>query len=177
MKLFYDTEFVESGPDYPVQLISIGMLAEDGREYYAIDESCNWWMVTHHPWLSENVLPSLPVIYDGAGIEFDEAHRDYRALKPRSQIADELRDFILAAPEPQLWADWCAYDHVVLCQLWGTMVQLPEGIPMWTHEFRQAVERAGNPPLPSLSGITEHNALDDARELKFRYKWLADHHG
>ena len=34
MKYFIDTEFIESGPLNPIQLISIGVVAEDGREFY-----------------------------------------------------------------------------------------------------------------------------------------------
>src|SRR4051812_11038169 len=34
MKYFYDTEFLEDGQT--IELISIGIVAEDGREYYAV---------------------------------------------------------------------------------------------------------------------------------------------
>jgi len=34
MKYFYDTEFIDNG--HTIELISIGVAAEDGREYYAI---------------------------------------------------------------------------------------------------------------------------------------------
>ena len=42
-----------------------------------------------------------------------------------------------------------AYDHVVLCQLWGDMRALPRAIPRFTHELRQRWEDAGSPPLPA----------------------------
>lgn len=34
MRYFYDTEFIEDG--HTIELISIGVVAEDGREYYAV---------------------------------------------------------------------------------------------------------------------------------------------
>ena len=34
MRYFYDTEFIENGRT--IELISIGVVAEDGREFYAI---------------------------------------------------------------------------------------------------------------------------------------------
>ena len=34
MKYFYDTEFIEDGST--IELVSIGIVAEDGREYYAV---------------------------------------------------------------------------------------------------------------------------------------------
>ena len=37
MKYFYDTEFIEDGST--IELISIGVVAEDGREYYAVSVS------------------------------------------------------------------------------------------------------------------------------------------
>jgi hypothetical protein len=32
----------------------------------------------------------------------------------------------------------------------------------------------GNPELPTLSGGQEHNALHDAREIKYRWEFLKD---
>ena len=40
-----------------------------------------------------------------------------------------------------------------------------------------AEDGLGNPELPSLPGVTEHNALGDAREVRYRREWLAAHHG
>jgi hypothetical protein len=171
----YDTEFIEDGRT--IDLISIGMVAEDGRELYLVNG--NQLIISRayeHVWLRANVIPSLPVRASGIGAfwEWDKVHPDWLAINRRETIAASVRDFILAVPDPQLWADYCAYDHVVLCQLWGSMIDLPEGIPMWTHDLRQEAERLGNPELPPLPGVTEHNALSDAREVAFRLRWLRD---
>ena len=164
-RIFYDTEFLEDGRT--IDLISIGMVRDDGSMYYAIVKDDE--LITRaydHPWLREHVIPSLPVKLAGVGLlwEWDEDHPHFRDVKFREDIADEVRDFILRYPDTELWADYCAYDHVALCQLFGRMIDLPEGVPMWTHDLRQVVERAGNPRLPDLPDTTEHNALDDARE-------------
>lgn len=167
MKIFYDAEFLEDGRT--VDLISIGMVAEDGREYYAVSRDASKRRlrrrIRRHPWLMANVVPSLP-----------KAHGDWNlymprrwlfnysdpCVKPRHLIAREVRDFILATPEAQLWAWYGAYDHVALCQLWGRMIDLPEGVPMWTNDLKQECVRLGNPKIPrQASG--EHNALEDAR--------------
>ena len=34
MRYFYDTEFIEDGST--IELVSIGIVAEDGREFYAV---------------------------------------------------------------------------------------------------------------------------------------------
>jgi uncharacterized protein YjfI (DUF2170 family) len=39
VKYFYDTEFIDNGRI--IDLISIGVVAEDGREYYAISTEFN----------------------------------------------------------------------------------------------------------------------------------------
>jgi hypothetical protein len=39
VRYFYDTEFIDDG--YNIELISIGVVAEDGREYYAISTEFN----------------------------------------------------------------------------------------------------------------------------------------
>jgi 3'-5' exoribonuclease Rv2179c-like domain len=173
----YDTEFIEDGRT--IDLISIGMVAEDGREYYAVSRDATRRplrrRIRKHDWLMANVVPSLP-----------KAHGDWNLYMPRrwlfnysdpcvkipGQIAAEVASFILDTPDPQLWAWYGAYDHVALCQLWGPMISLPKGVPMWTNDLKQEAERRGNPDLPPLPGVTEHNALSDAREVAYRLQWL-----
>ena len=183
-KVFYDAEFLEQGPAEPVRLISIGMVRDsDGAEYYAVSDEATRrplaGRIRKNEWLMANVVPSLPRPH-GEWI-FSMPKRwlfNYMdaCVKPRHVIAREVGEFILAGPDPELWADWGAYDHVVLCQLWGRMTDLPDGIPMWTHDLRQEVERLGAPEPPRLSGTApgavEHNALHDAREVRYRLDWL-----
>lgn len=57
MRYFYDTEFVESGPEHPIELISIGIAAEDGREYYA--QSMEFDASKANEWVAEHVLEKL----------------------------------------------------------------------------------------------------------------------
>ena len=60
MRYFFDTEFLEtSGSGQSrIQLISIGMVAEDGRELY-LENSQFDWEQEMDPWLRENVKPHL----------------------------------------------------------------------------------------------------------------------
>lgn len=162
MKIFYDTEFLEDGRT--IELISFGVVAEDGRELYAVNRDMPWRKILRHAWLRENVVPSLPIIKHDGIRPFrtpllDQAHP---AVKPRARIADDVRTLIQATPDAELWAWYGAYDHVALCQLWGRMIDLPDGVPMFTNDLKQEAARLGNPELPEQeSGI--HNALADAR--------------
>ena len=170
MKYFYDTEFLEDGRT--IDLISIGIVAEDGREYYAVAADAPWDRIAAHPWLRDNVVPSLPVLPMADGrLRFSPKHPHGQAVKLRADIADEVCDFLLADGSPELWADYGAYDHVVLCQLWGRMIDLPAGLPMWTHDLRQLVEECGNIEVPEQEeGV--HNALADARHVRVVHRWL-----
>ena len=66
-----------------------------------------------------------------------------------------------------LWANYGAYDFVALCQLFGPMIALPEGMPMWTNDLQQEIQRRDIDPktLPRQAD-DHHSALADARHLK-----------
>lgn len=156
----YDTEFLEDGKT--IELISIGIVADDGREYYAVNSDMPVDRIWEHKWLKENVWPHLPIERNGV---HPTIYLDKRSalVKPKWVIANEVRDFLLSGDtKPSLWADYAAYDHVVLCQLWGTMMQLPDGIPMWTHDIEQVIEPLLGFEKPHQES-SEHNALADAR--------------
>ncbi len=173
MRVYYDTEFLEDGET--IELISIGMVAEDGREYYAVNRKMPIRRIKRNPWLMENVVPGLP-----------RAHGDRRMTQPKrwlydyasplsktpATIAGEVADFIKATPDVELWAWYGAYDHVALCQLWGRMIDLPVSVPMFTCDLKQEALRLGNPTMPRQEkGV--HNALEDARHNKTMAEFLA----
>ncbi|GAA2946471.1 MULTISPECIES: 3'-5' exoribonuclease domain-containing protein [Streptomyces] len=162
-RIFIDTEFLDDGAR--IDLISIGMVTEDGRELYAVSSEFDQAAVRRHGWLMANVWPSLPIAKNPRGKRgmdrLDVTHPDVR---PRAQIARLVHDFILSAPDPQLWAYYSAYDHVALAQLFGPMSDLPAGIPMQTCDLVQEAQRLGLTPdeLPQQAD-GHHNALADAR--------------
>lgn len=144
-----DTEFLEDGRT--IDLISIGIVCEDGREYYAVAEDAPWLRITGDRWLILNVMPHLADVDEGV-------------VKPVRDIANEVREFLLAGEAAsELWADYAAYDHVVLCQLWGRMVDLPQGLPMFTHDIQHEASMRGIYPPEQMEG--HHHALDDARHV------------
>jgi hypothetical protein len=177
MKIFYDTEFLEDG--HTIDLISIGLVAEDGRQLYAINEFAPLHEILAHDWLMANVVPSLPLRIthrDSAGVPngiwWDDQHPDRQHVHTKGAIADQVRDFILTTPDVELWAWYGAYDHVALCQLWGRMIDLPSGVPMWTNDLRQECMRLGNPRVPEQAE-GEHNALADAKHNQVMSRFLA----
>lgn len=174
MKIFYDTEFIDNGQT--IDLVSIGMVAEDGRELYAVRAEFNQRALLSNPWLRENVWPHLPTtkrVQHRDGLPphgaLDVDHPDVRS---GAQITRMVQQFILSTPDVELWAWYAAYDHVALAQLWGPMSDLPGGVPMWTNDLKQEHVRLGEPDLPEQAdGL--HNALADARHVKVMAEFLA----
>lgn len=173
-RFFYDCEFIEDGRT--IGLLSIGVVDEDGREFYAINQNSQvMTAAVQHEWLRGNVLPYLPIQVtspaDAAGLisppswrwSWDTTHPDYGRVMPHRQIARELLAFLdPRSCEPELWAYFAAYDHVAYAQLWGPMSELPEGLPQFTHDLQQRWEDAGCPPKP-VQESGQHDALADAR--------------
>lgn len=171
MRYFYDTEFIEDGKT--VDLISIGIVAEDGRELYLVNRDAPWRRIKKHEWLMANVVPDLPKPHGDWILHMPKRwviNLEDASVRSRGAIADRVAAFLLGNDletytDLELWADYGAYDHVVLCQLFGPMIALPPGIPMFTHDLQQELRRVGSPPMPGqAAGL--HNALADARHLK-----------
>ncbi len=155
MRYFFDCEFIEDG--LTIELVSIGVVGEDGREFYAV--STEFDPDKAIPWVRANVLSQLPSPAD-------------RRWMSRREIRDRLLEFLLDGPgQIELWAWVAAYDHVVLAQLWGGMRALPREIPRFTHELKQRWEDAGSPALP-LQEDGSHDALADARHNLTRWRQL-----
>lgn len=172
MKIYMDWEFLEDGET--ITPISVGLVREDGREYYAVFSDMPVDRIMRHDWLRANVVPSLPIIkHDGIRPLrkpfLDGSHPD---VKGRTTIRDEVHRFIVDTPSVELWGWFSAYDHVCLAQLFGRMIDLPDGIPMWTNDLKQEHLRLGEPALPKQEcGV--HNALMDARHIWFTAEYLA----
>lgn len=151
MKIFFDTEFYENGRT--IDLISIGIVREDGEKYYA--ETSNGKYIAHRSsWLIKNVAPHL---------------KGKDSIIPNLQIAKDIKWFVGDAPE--FWAYYADYDWVVLCQLYGTMMDLPKGWPMFCMDIKQLCVMKGNPKLPEQTGA-EHNAINDALWNKRCWEFL-----
>lgn len=153
MRYFIDTEFHEDGRI--IDLISLAVVAEDGRELYLVSSEfepgdCNDWVRQH-------VLPHLP-------------HPAERVT--RSQIRDAVLAFVSGDGRPEFWGYFADYDWVVLCQLFGRMVDLPPGFPYLCMDLKQLALSLGIEKLPQPDEEDEHHALNDARWIRDRFTEL-----
>lgn len=296
MKYFFDTEFHEypkkplfGKPINTIELISIGIVSEDGREYYAISNEFNlkdawnsfqteesdttklicgdeetgdvcffveelssvkdWkhknkgWKTVHKKgdtlkiyWLRENVLKPIfnelckkkaegvkfnfdTTDYEATHIILDFTYRNFKRLVKKyglsnKQIANEIVEFIYGDCDnlmglsplelsntyevsdksliPEFYAYYADYDWVVFCWLFGKMIDLPKGFPMYCNDLKQILNDEAfkydddqhsnlnlegkieylktNSKYPSQEN--EHNALDDAKWNLELYKFL-----
>lgn len=176
MDYFIDTEFIEDGRT--IDLISLGIAASDGREIYL--ESAEADLSRANDWVKEHVLPHLGPVE--ARVSREAMRRAVVKFVDTSTKGTDLR-FI---------ADHASYDWVALCQLFGKMIDLPDGWPMFCHDLQQvlheedlvieppALSRSPNDiysemylthrPSYTLVGrveiAREHHALADARYLR-----------
>lgn len=159
MRYYMDTEFAEDGKT--IQLISIGIVREDGRELYLLssdfDGKCNDWVKQH-------VIPKLPPRTDPRWVS-------------KHEIGRQIIAFVGGDPYPEFWAYFAAYDWVVFCQIFGTMAELPSGFPMYCNDLKQLAVSLGlrdsvKTIVPQHKG--EHDALEDAHWNKNAHRVLME---
>jgi len=175
MKYFIDTEFLEGpqkklfGMTKPtIDFISIGVVREDGFEYYAISKEFNLkeaWnrydevINKSFPmgpeynrvyWIRENVLKTIfydLVKYareDGGYISYAFTYRNFKKLLNKygctnKDIADDLKSLI-TENKPEFYAYYADYDWVVFCWLFGSMIDLPKNFPMYCKDLKQTYD-------------------------------------
>lgn len=167
MKYFIDTEFAEK-PN-TIDLISIGIVCEDGREFYTEVDGFDTSLANE--WVSQNVLPHLWSRQSDKS-QYNAWHRDGGSggLMKLNEIGRHIKGFI-GLDTPEFWGYYCDYDWVVFCWLFGSMIDLPKGWPMYCRDIKQLCDDKGNPQLP-LQDSTKHVALYDARWNKTAYDYL-----
>lgn len=144
MRVFFDFEFIEEGNAFVMDPISIGMVREDGEEYYAEFQETDWNKA--NSWVKENVRPYLT-----------------GPLKRRLTITNEILEFV--GEKPEFWAYFADYDWVLLCQLFGRMIDLPTGWPFYCLDIKQLMWQYGlsKEDLKIIDAdLQPHNALSDA---------------
>ncbi len=157
MNYFLDTEFIEDGKT--IDLISIGIVREDEFYYYAINGECKWEKA--NDWVKNNVIKKL----EDEPTEF---------LKTREQIKKDILNFCnFPDQDIHFYGYYADYDWVCLCQLFGTMMDLPKHFPMYCRDLKQMLDEKGNPKIP-FKPDNEHNALSDAKWNKKLYEWIKE---
>src|SRR5215217_2772038 len=202
-------------PYHTIELISIGIVAEDGREYYAVCNEFDLKVAEKNTWLNENVLTPISADFyqkesGYAKYHFSESLTLKNFLKwkgkTKSQIAQDVFEFCTSDTltlekakhynidysnrDISFYGYYADYDWVLFCSLYGTMMDLPKGFPMYCKDLqqikddykylgsitdnpdgirkKQSIEEHPNYPKQT----NEHNALDDAKWNKELHDFL-----
>lgn len=203
MKYFIDTEFHEyqkqpkilglkvGKPIDTIELISIGIVAEDGREYYAVCNEFDVEAAWDNKWLRKNVLTSIWTEINYVG-QFSKASLKIglqKNGKSKKQIAEEIKFFTskhLLSKDPlqieadathkEFYAYYADYDWVVFCWLFGRMIDLPKGFPMYCRDLKQCMDdkllRMSNREIGNLSGdvFLSHSLQDSIDTISLDLK-------
>ena len=170
MKLFFDTEFTGLRKD--TTLISIGIVSEDGRKFYA--EFVDYDHSQVNPWIEQNVIKHLrfSVPAPGEDYYFVASRADFNLPGndlfsawnlemngTKKVIRAELNHWISQFDSIQFVSDVCHYDFVILIDLitnGGTALDLPLNISAACHDINQDISQH--------FGVTDAEAFDMSRE-------------
>ncbi len=154
MKYWIDTEFVAH--PFVLDLVSIGVVAEDGREFYAESSEVDW--ARANPWTLAHVRPQL----------------DGRAMSCEA-ISYGLRSFTDHDEHPVFWGYFPAFDWVAFVGLFGGLEEMPFHYPQLCLDIKQWAIELGDPALPTQANAA-HHALNDARWTREAWDFLAGLH-
>ena len=189
MKYFFDTEFIEWAGD--IDLVSLGVVSERGDTFYA--ESTLFDERNADNWVKENVLAKLrwagnenstKGYCNVSNIAQPEGLWKTEAFGPDSLIAESVLSWIrnvegTSHPSPEFYAYYGAYDWVLFARLFGRLIELPEGFPMWVRDLKQMMWERGldtewkRTVCPDPEG--EHDALVDAHWNKKLHNIIINH--
>jgi hypothetical protein len=172
MKIFFDTEF--TGLHQNTTLVSIGMVAENGHEFYA--ELTDFDLSQVDEWLEKNVIANLTIpeyiTSSGGDIALDVRGNTEMV---RSELIDWLKQF----DDVEMWSDCLAYDWVLFCQIFGHAFNIPPNVYYIPFDICTVMKLKGVDPDISreefaglTNGTVKHNALWDAKVIKTCYEKL-----
>lgn len=246
MKYFIDTEFIE-GFHKPlfgrrrhfIDLVSIGIVAEDGRTYYAISKEFEPKKASE--WVQDNVL--YPIMRDhgySKTLSYLHGHLSYHPSaikdvqkhygKTNAVIAQEVADFIqcglydvvtkitradawqecfykeefayikkhntfipkeiynsgtdgkgaernfrIIYNQPEFYGYYADYDWVLFCSLYGRMIDLPKGFPMYCKDLKQMVDDKADHVLHFGVGTHSQGNKWYPYNMQEAIKWVKDH--
>lgn len=153
MRVYFDTEF--TGLHKDTTLISIGLVAEDGRRFYG--ECYDYDKNQIDTWLQENVLNNTTYLCEISKTNNMSVSLDNMYLVATKEgLAKHLRDWLAQFDTVELVSDVCHYDMVLLIDLFGTAFDLPSHVSPVCHDINQDISR--------FLGITPQEAFDKSRE-------------
>ena len=161
MKVFFDTEF--TGLHQNTTLISIGLVDENGREFYA--ELIDYDQTQVDDWLQDNVIANL----------------NGKNRSTTEQLRYDLAEWLSAYDKVEMWSDCLSYDWVLFNNIWGHAFDIPKNVYYIPFDICTMMKLKGVDPdinreEYAFNAVPEtaqkHNALWDAQVIRACYENL-----
>lgn len=179
-RIYFDMEF--TGLHQGTSMISLGMVSDDGRYFYA--ECLDYDGSQVNDWLRENVLSKLR--FSGKKYYSKEAHGKFpidqhfsmNVCDKRSEVAYYLVMWLEQFGGVEMYGDVLAYDWVLFCEMFGGAFNIPKSVYYIPQDLASYLKRAGEDPDVNrfeFGGVDlkAHNALSDALAVKGCFDRLA----
>lgn len=199
MNIYFDTEFTGLYKD--TDLISIGMVTDDNKSFYAEFNDYDKDICIKNPWLNENVISHLLItdIENGSGTDLnlaDGTHVDMWVKGNKKAVKNAIIDFIYPYHAKdkddtiQLVSDCSHYDMVLFIDIFGTAFDIPTYVSPVCYDINYDISDFLKMPInkafdisrevflskisgeESISTNKKHNALYDAMIIKGIYDTL-----
>lgn len=169
-RLFLDMEF--TGLHQKTTLVSIAVVSEDGRSFYA--EAVDYDRSQVSPWIQDNIISKLNLRKPEGPYPLTELGFDWNISGTRLQISRFLRTWLEQFGTVEVWGDVLAYDWVLFCELFeaiDTAERLPRNVYYIPFDIATLMRAKGIDPdinRREFSGLElpGHNALNDARMIR-----------
>lgn len=198
-RIFFDTEF--TGLHKDTTLISIGLIAEDGRTFYA--EFNDYERSQVDEWIRDNVINHLIMKAPEEGEQEyyskSRFNKDIPLTKQwnlqmrgnKQEVAAELKEWLEQFNQVEIWSDCLAYDWVLFNDIFGHAFNIPKNIYYIPFDICTLFKMKGVDPdidreefadgwistegkLINPDLINKHNALWDAIIIKACYDRLIE---
>lgn len=183
-KVFFDTEF--TGLHQQTTLISIGLISEDGKTFYA--EFTDYDRDQIDDWLAENVIKNL-VHKDSPEYQSPDCLGGHDESKVSffgniGYVRHQLEEWFKQFERVEIWSDCLAYDWVLFCQIFGGAFKVPKNIYYIPFDICTLMKVKGVDPDVNREEFVEdyffaaplvakkHNALWDAVIIQHCYEKL-----
>jgi hypothetical protein len=174
-KIFLDSEF--TGLHQKTTLISIGLISECGKKFYA--EFTDYDETQVDDWVKENVISNLnfnELTNSGLLISRDMDCLEVKANT--NSVKEQLEKWLSQFGEVEIWSDCLSYDWVLFNQIFGHAFNIPKNVYYIPFDICTLFRNSGIDPdinreefafdglLPDLTKKSKHNALFDAIVIK-----------
>ena len=133
MKIFFDTEF--TGLHKGTTLISLGMISEDGKKFYAEFDDYDRSQVTD--WINQNVLAHRWCLSG----RFDWDIPSYYVYGDKGRVKHILSQYLEQFDEVELVSDCSNYDMTLFIDIFGTAFDLPKNVCPVCYDLNQDIAK------------------------------------